>query len=223
MSKYITDEQNRTFYYEQGRRVYLDGKPDIGATAPSAGGAASASTPAKTTPEDVLNLAFYHRFEANVTKLNRMIPFGPSETKIAQVSLLRFQDTKDVLIATIHLAPKSRTYTILKKEFIAALRRAGYSTDETEAKIIGSAFASRLIPADISDENARATLYKGYASKAKVTSFTRTSELLSDAAGPEWEVPVFVVGLESSEQAGEAHSALTSAAYDVLNQYFCIP
>jgi hypothetical protein len=35
-SKYITDKQNRTFYLEQGRRVYLDGKPDVGAKVPAA-------------------------------------------------------------------------------------------------------------------------------------------------------------------------------------------
>jgi rubrerythrin len=29
MSKYVTDVQNRTFYYENGRRVYLDGNPDV--------------------------------------------------------------------------------------------------------------------------------------------------------------------------------------------------
>ena len=32
MSKYLTDVQNRTFHYENGQRVYLDGKPDVGAS-----------------------------------------------------------------------------------------------------------------------------------------------------------------------------------------------
>lgn len=44
MSKYFTDIHDRTYYLEVGRRVYLDGKPDIGASL-HADLSTSASTP----------------------------------------------------------------------------------------------------------------------------------------------------------------------------------